>query len=275
MIRVNLLRPRISAVSDTPEPGVKPRKRTPFISGYEAALGVLLLAGGATAMFFYFDGEVGGEDPQPAPPAVAADPEDLSADAAGAAESRDAEQADAVSDVADERPAGPAADGTTPRPSDAVSPQPVANPQRAEPAARVANRPPAATSEAPAATTPARTATSPGSPPSSMRLSNLKISNRNGNLKMTLAMSGRPSYNKFQLNGPNRIVIDIANTRVGLRRSNLVQNVDHPLVRRVRVGQFQRDPWVARLVLDVTSFPNLLLFPHSGGLDIQVSKSGQ
>ena len=92
---------------------------------------------------------------------------------------------------------------------------------------------------------------------------------------MTVVMSGRPSYTKFQLDNPNRIVIDIANARVGLQRSNLVQNVDHPLVRRLRVGQFTQDPWVTRLVLDVTEFPNLLLFPHSGGLDIQVSTSGQ
>ena len=92
---------------------------------------------------------------------------------------------------------------------------------------------------------------------------------------MTVVMSGRPSYNKFQLNNPDRVVIDIDNARVGLRRSNLVQNVDHPLVRRIRVGQFKQAPWVARLVLDVTEFPNLLLFPHSGGLDIQVTKSGQ
>ena len=268
MIRVNLLRPRISAVSDTPEPGVKPRKRTPFISGYEAALGVLLLAGGATAMFLYFDGNASEEETPPAPPAVAAAPQDLSADAAEVAE-----PAEAAPDAADEASNGSAAGAAASAPAgDSAPSEPAASPPAAERAAAVAKRPAPAR---PPPTAPATARASSSSASSPLRWSDLNISKRSGDLKMTLAMSGRPSYTKFQLNGPNRIVIDIANTRVGLRRSNLVQDLDHPLVRRIRVGQFKQDPWVARLVLDVTSFPNLLLFPHSGGLDIQVSKSGQ
>ena len=247
MIRVNLLQPRISAVPDAPRPAARARKRPMFISGYEAALGVVLLAGGATAMFFYFDGSVDGEDPRQAPPVVAVAPDESSADPA---------------DV--DEPAETAPDAANAAPSDSpAASEPVEAEPAAEPPTDVAKRPP------PATPAPSTSASSP------LRLSNLNIANRNGDLKMTLTLSGRPSYNKFQLNTPNRIVIDIANARVGLRRSNLVQNVDHPLVRRVRVGQFAQDPWVTRLVLDVTQFPNLLLFPHSGGLDIQVSKSGQ
>ncbi len=259
MIRVNLLRPRISAVPDATKPGRKPKKRTLFISGYEATLGGLLLAGGATAMYFYFDGQVGRDDPERASPAGAVAPDDLSADAADVAEPAEAAP-DGAGEASNGGTAAPAAPASAPA-------EPAASPP-AERAAAVAKRP------AQARPSPTDQASS-GSASSPLRLSDLKISNRGGDLKMTVALSGRPSYNKFQLDNPKRIVIDVANARVGLPRSSLVENVDHALVRRIRVGQFKQDPWVARLVLDVTSFPNLLLFPHSGGLDIQVSKSGQ
>lgn len=265
MIRVNLLKPRMSAVPDATKSGRKAKKRSAFISGYEAALGLLLLVGGATAMYFYFDGQVGDEESQPSPAGVATAPDDRSAEVA--------KEPGTASGALDATSAGtPPADGTAEPTGDAVASETVASASPVKPRAGVAKRPIPAT---PPAATPATARAASISASSPLRLSNLKISNRQGDLKMTAVMSGRPSYNKFRLNNPDRIVIDIDNARVGLRRSNLVQNVDHPLVRRIRVGQFKQGPWVARLVLDVTEFPNLLLFPHSGGLDIQVTKSGQ
>ncbi len=269
MIRVNLLRPRMSAVPEAPG-AKKPRKRTLFISGPEAALGVLLLVGGATAMFFYFDGSVGGEEAQPDSSAVVGDSDEFSADAADVVE-----QAEATPEAADATSTdSPAAEGAPATAGDSAASEPVASASPKEPAGVAKRSPPSPRATPPtAAPAPARAPASSASSP--LQLNNLKIAKRQGGLKMTVAMSGRPSYEKFQLDNPNRIVIDIANARVRLQRSNLVQDVDHPLVRRIRVGQFKQDPWVARLVLDVTNFPNLLLFPHSGGLDIQVSKSGQ
>ncbi len=260
MIRVNLLKPRISAGPGAPDAGNQPGKRPAFISQREVALGVFLLTAGGTAMFVYFGGN-------------------------GTKEVREASPATADTDRV-EAPGGEAG-GTsefTPAGADSASPSGMHPPVASETAVTAPEdgpAPAAASSLVPTTADEPRAIAAPTPNPSKnatppkVRLSALNISNRDGDLKMTLVMNGRPSYNKFQLDKPNRVVIDIADTRVSLERSHLIRNVDHPLVRRIRLGQFKEDPWVTRLVLDVSAFPNLLLFPHSGGLDIQVSTTGQ
>ena len=119
MIRVNLLKPRMSAVPDATKSGRKAKKRSAFISGYEAALGLLLLVGGATAMYFYFDGQVGDEESQPSPAGVATAPDDLSAEVA--------KEPGTAPGALDATSAGtPPADGTAEPTGDAVASEPVA-----------------------------------------------------------------------------------------------------------------------------------------------------
>ena len=261
MIRVNLLKPRISAVPDTVPAAHQRRKRLAFVSGREASLGVFLLAAGGTAMFVYF-GENGAEEiRETAPVAADANPSDRPGG--------EAERASAPA------PASATGDTSQQQTKIAAASEPVAASPDDDPTRVAAVSSAPRTPEDPAGTVATAVNAAPNAAPPSLLLNDLKISNRDGDLKMTLVMSGRPSYNKFHLEKPNRIVIDIVDTRVSLERSHLIRNVDHPLVRRIRLGQFKANPWVTRLVLDVTIFPNLLLFPHSGGLDIQVSRTGQ
>jgi hypothetical protein len=60
---------------------------------------------------------------------------------------------------------------------------------------------------------------------------------------------------------------------VVLPPDKLDQIVDHPQVQRVRAAQHRTDPPVARLVLDVNSFPKVEFFPQFNGLYIRVSEN--
>ena len=110
-------------------------------------------------------------------------------------------------------------------------------------------------------------------PPGAAKLREILITERDGSLRLSLITGERSSYDMFRLGNPNRVVVDIPGTWITLPADRLLQEISHPLVQRIRLGQFKANPPIARLVLDVEGFPNLLLFPHSRGLDIQVSNT--
>jgi hypothetical protein len=79
-----------------------------------------------------------------------------------------------------------------------------------------------------------------------------------------------PAYESFHLENPNRVVVDLPGVVVRLPADKLDQTVTHPQVQRVRAAQLSADPPVARLVLDVSSFPKVEFFPQFNGLYIRV-----
>lgn len=99
----------------------------------------------------------------------------------------------------------------------------------------------------------------------------LSIEKQPGKLLVTLhASAGELRYRVTRLANPARLAIDLSNCRLVAPRERHSRNVDDPHVKRVRVGQFQVDPPVCRLVLDLTSFPRHEITPGPEGLRIQV-----
>jgi len=110
-------------------------------------------------------------------------------------------------------------------------------------------------------------------PPGAAKLREVAITQRGGALRLSLITGERSTYSMFRLENPNRVVVDVPGTWITLPFARRSQEISHPLVHRIRLGQYKADPPVSRLVLDVEGFPNLLIFPHSSGLDIQVSNT--
>ena len=85
--------------------------------------------------------------------------------------------------------------------------------------------------------------------------------------QIRIKMRGRTDYNKFKLMEPERLVIDLNNTKFNLRDKNRLEvngtldiKTDNKAVKRVRVSQFQRptgekpdDPFITRIVIELGS----------------------
>ena len=74
----------------------------------------------------------------------------------------------------------------------------------------------------------------------------------------------------MKLDSPSRLVIDIPNCRLMVPTEQYSRPVEHPVVKRVRASQFQIDPPICRIVLDMTSFPRYEIIPRPSGLEIRV-----
>ena len=112
-------------------------------------------------------------------------------------------------------------------------------------------------------------------PPGAAKLRDMLIAERGGALRLSLVTGERSTYETFRLEAPNRVVVDVPGTWITMPFNRRSLEISHPLVHRIRLGQYKVDPPISRLVLDVEGFPNLLIFPHSSGLDIQVSNTAQ
>jgi hypothetical protein len=99
------------------------------------------------------------------------------------------------------------------------------------------------------------------------------VSTVQGAVRVFVGVGVVPKYETFRLENPNRIVVDLPGVTVALPPDKLDQMVDHPQVQRVRAAQHRVDPPVARLVLDVNSFPKVEFFPQFNGLYIRVSEN--
>ena len=99
------------------------------------------------------------------------------------------------------------------------------------------------------------------------------VSTMQGAVRVFAGTGTVPVYQTFRLENPNRIVVDLPGVVVALPFDRLDQTVDHPQVQRVRAAQHRIDPPVARLVIDVNSFPKVEFFPQFNGLYIRVSEN--
>ncbi len=166
------------------------------------------------------------------------------------------------------RTAPAAAPGEFVAPPRVVSPPPAASPRAAPAAApgefvappRVVSPPPAASPQgAPAAT-----------PTGGFRLTGISIQPHAAGLSVRLEIDPQATWRATELRNPHRLVVDIANTRLAIPRPQLTQAIDHPVVRRVRSSQFQRDPAVSRVVLDLDSPARHEIRSGPAGLEILV-----
>ena len=263
MIRVNLLKPRRGHGRDPQSVWLTPG-RSAFISGREVLIAITLLLIGAAMLHLNYglaDLEQAGAAENLA--------STVSAGANGSESESDLQSAGATSIDGDEgstEEEPPFTVAPNEASSDlAVSPTPE---QRALASARE-------NAAAQSAAKPQRSRATPSPPPGAPRLRDILITERGGALRLTLVTGERSTYKTFRLEDPDRVVVDLPGAWITLPAARLRQEISHPLVHRIRLGQYKADPPISRLVLDVEGFPNLLIFPHSSGLDIQISNTAQ
>ena len=256
MIRVNLLRPRTQLGGDLQSP--LPRGRSAFVSGREILIALILLVAGASMLHLHY----GLSEPEQAGAGEGDGADSPSSDLASPALGPRSQAAgsDAAGEVEEASPFTPATDGSSS--SLVASPTP-------EQRAMVKARQEAAERAEPKS----QPTTPPVPPPGTAMLRDMIITDRGGTLRLSLVTGERSTYTMFRLGDPNRVVVDIPGSWITLPSARLRQEISHPLVHRIRLGQYKADPPTSRLVLDVEGFPNLLIFPHSSGLDIQVSNT--
>ena len=272
MIRVNLLRPR-SQRGGGPRSAHPLGGRSAFISGREVLVAVILLVAGASMLHLHYglsDAEQAhaGENTAAASPPRADGADLASADPPPNTQPAGSASAGGYEDITNGRAGKDSPLAAAPNespPTLAASPTPE---QRAFAKAKqdAAARSAAKSRQSTATLSP---------PPSAANLRDVRITQRGGALRLSLITGERSAYYMFRLENPNRFVVDVPGTRITLPAARRSQNISHPLVHRIRLGQYKSNPPISRLVLDVEGFPNLLVFPHSSGLDIQVSSTTQ
>lgn len=154
------------------------------------------------------------------------------------------------------------------RPVPVPAPAPTAAPQakaplRAPETAPASPAPPPAASATPATTQPAE--------PQGCQVTQVAIRRLPDALVVFVQANASPTFRKFTLDAPDRIVIDLPGCRESLPREHYAQAVEHPVVTRVRASQFQAD--MLRLVLDVRSIPRYEVRPAPQGLEIHIAEA--
>jgi hypothetical protein len=89
-------------------------------------------------------------------------------------------------------------------------------------------------------------------------------------LTVTLRTGAAPKYQSFELQDPDRLVIDLSNCGLTVPLEQQSQRVGLLQVERIRLSLYQTDPEVVRLVLDVDSVPRYQIRPLPQGLEIRV-----
>jgi type IV pilus assembly protein PilQ len=148
---------------------------------------------------------------------------------------------------------------TTPAPAPklaAVSPAPT-TPKVEHAAASVAPKP------TPVKAAPAVAKTMPADAPASIR----NIAVTRGKAGMEVEIHGVTSAKALKLTGPDRIVLDFANAVPAVRTKNILVNSAE--LKDIRVGQFQNDPPVTRVVLDMASPAEYELVPGTNSLTVK------
>ncbi len=92
--------------------------------------------------------------------------------------------------------------------------------------------------------------------------------------KLTMAVDKLDRFTHFFLDSPKRFVVDLRGTLLSLDQTDLV--IDHPLVKQIRVRQFQSHPEaITRVVLDLNSDAQVRVNESKGGLEIAFADSSQ
>ena len=112
-----------------------------------------------------------------------------------------------------------------------------------------------------AKTAPATTVAADG--PASIR--NIAVSH--GKAGMEVEIHGVTSAKALKLTGPDRLVLDFANAVPAVRTKNILVNSTE--LKDIRIGQFQNDPPVTRVVLDMTSPAEYELVPGTNSLTVK------
>ena len=257
MIEINLLRPRIKPPGW--QSALEPRDWSAFISRRELVLAIVLLALGFSILrvgFGLFEGEtnVTGDQASSVPPTPPASEDLLTDTQSGTAETPAlAGDAGGAVDPSEDPPLA----GATPEPPSLSTPE-TSPPQPPTSQQGLASAEPPPPGEPPVS-------------PSGGRLTQLRQVTQGNLVQVVIMTEGTPTYTTFRVDNPNRVVIDIPGFRVAIPKPQRSQPISHPSMERVRVGQYQADPPVSRIVFDVVSFPDVQISSRPGSLRIRLS----
>lgn len=262
MIRVNLLHP-IGTHEGRVESLIRTGGASSFTSRREVLVGLACLVLAAGALFFQLgasgDAELAAVEDAPVvstprPPVI----RDLDS-------GRAASTANAAEPVED--------GGITSNPAEPLGSEDTGKPEPVAPSVQAASQRTA--EEAPPGTPPA-TGSAPiaSQPPTTNTpvLQQLVVSSQGESLRIFALTGTLPEYATFQLDKPKRVVVDMPGVRLALPRDQTEQAPDHPPVSRIRVGQYQTNPPRVRIVLDVTSYPDVEVLPQFNGLYLVVTE---
>jgi hypothetical protein len=110
----------------------------------------------------------------------------------------------------------------------------------------------------------------PQPPPEEFQVSGISIHRRQQEVVILVRAQPGLKYRTTELQSPDRIVIDLPNCRLAVPASQLSQQVHEGEVKALRMSQFQLEPPVTRIVLDVVSLPRYQISPSEEGIEIRV-----
>ena len=101
---------------------------------------------------------------------------------------------------------------------------------------------------------------------------NFNISEENNNIALKITGAQISEINKFVLNNPARIVVDIVGMKISRSENISINNV--PLIAKIRLGA--HPPYTTRLVIDLkdNSIPSYTTFLNYGSLTILLANQG-
>ena len=116
-----------------------------------------------------------------------------------------------------------------------------------------------------AATAPAPKPASPSTTDAFGSIRNVAVSH--GAAGLEVQIHGATSAKAMKLSDPDRVVLDFANTVPAVRTKNIL--VNSPEMKDIRIGQFQNDPPVTRVVMDMKVAQEFDLVPGDGMLTVK------
>lgn len=115
-------------------------------------------------------------------------------------------------------------------------------------------------------TTPAAPAPAAGE----CTVSDITVEPQGEALLVVIRTGAEARYKSFELDKPDRLVVDLPGCRLAVPREQYSQRVSHPPVERVRVNLFQEAPPVVRLVLDLAQMPRHQINSTAAGVEVRV-----
>jgi hypothetical protein len=111
--------------------------------------------------------------------------------------------------------------------------------------------PVAPSAPAPAPPTDVASAAPPPPPASGLSVTAISFEQRGGELQIRLATTGKAAYREFALASPDRLVVDLQGVLQQISYGSGSVPVGQGGVQRIRYSQFQLDPPVTRIVIDL------------------------
>ncbi len=148
-----------------------------------------------------------------------------------------------------------------------LEPEPAAVvPQEPEVGEEPAQDPPEAEPE-PVEPSPPAQPTSPEPASSVATLRELDVAVADGAVEIRIRAGRELESSWFTLPDPARVVVDLKDSNLDMQQRS--QSIDHPTIKRVRIAQYQLEPMIVRVVIEVDSRPEVTITKQPDGLTIR------